>query len=346
MILFWEKPTRWRLVAASAVAALATAAKPGIALIFLGILFIALAVAHRALWVTLRRGVLAAFLAIAALPTVVYYVYGSYIEHFLAAEGDAGERLQPHLVATRHFWAGWWHQLSVVLPFPQQQGYLALVPLGGALAGVLVVRGGVPRAILVGLALGYVAYAFAVAGYTADNPYYALPLLPILALPIGALAGFLLDRADTTWRISALAATALIFIVAVGAYKGRPPGEDRAAISDYRRIGVVTRHTTDAIIVDERLRAPAMYWGWIVGRYWYEPTPGRDLPLKGNPYPSRIDAAHASYLVVVDMPELQSEPRLRALTRRLPVIAKTRRYAVFDLRGGRAVVAARAVPPG
>ncbi len=342
VIRYWEHPTGRRLAAASVVAALATAVKPGIALIFLGALFTALAVAHRSLLATLRRGVLPGFVAIAAAPTVAYYLYGSYIRHFLASEGAASERLQPQLIATGRFWDGWWHQLSVVLPFPQQQGYLGVVPLAVALVGVVVVRGGVPRAILVGLGLGYVAYAFAVAGYTRDNAYYALPLLPILALAIGALVGLLLGRLNATRRAPTLAAAALIVLIAcLGAYKARPLAVDRTAIDDYRRIGALTGHTTHAIIVDERLRAPAMYWGWMVGNYWYEPTPGRDLPLHGNPFPDGIDAAEASHLVVVDTAELQSEPRLRAFIRNLPVIAKTTRYAIFDLRGGRALDADR-----
>jgi hypothetical protein len=39
--------------------------------------------------------------------------------------------------------------------------------------------------------------------------------------------------------------------------------------------------------------------------------------------------------VVVGAAELQSERRLRTITRTLPVVARTARYAVFDFRGGR-----------
>ncbi len=80
-----------------------------------------------------------------------------------------------------------------------------------------------------------------------------------------------------------------MLIVGVGAYKSRPSGADTAAIAAYRRIGAVTHHTTHAIIVDERLRAPAMYRGWIAGHYWYPPTPGQDLPAAGDPFPPWIE---------------------------------------------------------
>jgi hypothetical protein len=126
-----------------------------------------------------------------------------------------------------------------------------------------------------------------------------------------------------------------VLIAAVGTYKSRPAVPDRAAIADYRRIGALTGHTTRAVIVDERLRAPAMYWGWIVGHYWYPPTPAQDLPATGNPFPSRIDAPQATYVIVVGPGELRTERRLRSLTRDLPVVASTGRYVVFDARGGR-----------
>jgi 4-amino-4-deoxy-L-arabinose transferase-like glycosyltransferase len=335
VIRFWERPTARRFAVASGVAAVATFVKPGVALVFLVCLFAALAVSQRAR-LSAAVGRLLLYVAVAGVPTAGYFVYGSYIRHFLAAEGDAGERVQPHLLTTGWFWRGWWEMLAIVLPFPQHQRVLALVPLAGALAGVLVANRGRAKAILLGFAIGYVVYALAVAAYTASHPYYALPLLPILALAIGALAGFLLERLASAGPKPLQAAAALVvLVVAVGAYKSRPVGPDRNAIADYRRIGAVTGHTTGAVIVDERLRAPAMYWGWIVGHYWYPPTPGQDLPASGDPFPGGIDLAQATYVVVVGREELRSERRLRSLTRSLPIVASTDRFAVFDARGGR-----------
>jgi hypothetical protein len=79
----------------------------------------------------------------------------------------------------------------------------------------------------------------------------------------------------------------------------------------------------------------------MVGKYWYPPTPAQDLPASGDPFPGRIDTARAEFLIVVEMSELETEKRLRALTRRLPVVERTDRYAIFDVRGGRAIRAWR-----
>src|SRR5947208_10439422 len=155
VIRYWERPSSRRFAVASSVAAVATFVKPGVALVFLVCLFVALAVSQRVRFPS-AGGRLLLFAGIAVAPTAGYFVYGSYIRHFLVAEGDAGERVQPHLLATGWFWRGWWEMLSIVLPFPQHQRGLALVPLAAALAGVVAGGRKPARPILLGLALGYV----------------------------------------------------------------------------------------------------------------------------------------------------------------------------------------------
>jgi 4-amino-4-deoxy-L-arabinose transferase-like glycosyltransferase len=340
VIRYWERPSPARLLIAAVVAAAATFIKPGIALTFLAILFAAVAISQRVRARAICARVLL-FIGIAGAPTAGYFIYGSYIRHFLAAEGDAGERVQPHLLVTGWFWRGWWEMISIVLPFPQTQRDLALIPLAVALAGLIVGGRKATRAILAGLVLGYLVYALAFAAYTASHPYYALPLIPILCLGIGAFVGFLLERLSALRRRAFQATIVLVVLVAaLGTYKSLPSAPDWTAIGDYRRIGQVTGHTTHAVIVDERLRAPAMYWGWIAGHYWYPPTTAQDLPPSGDPFPSWIDAGQATYVVVVGTQELRSERRLQGLTRDLPVVATTDRFVVFDARGGRLALAA------
>lgn len=343
VIRYWERPTRARLVAAGGVASVASAVKPGVALIFLITLFAAIALSRRSLREAVLGGRLPLFAALAAALPVGYYVYGTYVHDFLA--GETGGRVEPRLIATESFWRGWWEMVSTVLAFPQRQNYLALVPLALAAGGFAVARSGLPRAVLAGLAAGYAAFALAVPGFTSTHAYYALPLVPLLALAIGTFAGWVIMRARTRGRsgVSALVALGVIAL-GLGVYKshavlsGDPPYRE---IADYRRIGEITGHSARAIVVDVRLRSPISYWGWMVGRYWYPPTPSRDLPLAGDPFPSWIDTAAAEFLVVVELDELETEPRLRSCVRSLPIVAQSPRFVVFDLRGGRASEAAR-----
>ena len=341
VIRYWERPSWRRLVAAGAISSVATAAKPGVALIFLVSLFTVIAISRGAFRETVVRGRLPLFIVLASTLTAAYYVYGVYVHDFLADE--SGGRVQPRLIATEWFWRGWWEMVSSVLAFPQRQSDLALAPLAVALGGIAVARRGMPRAVLAGLALGYLTFAFVVPGFTATHAYYALPLIPILALAIGTFAGFVLERLRTSAasaRYAVVAFAALAIGVAVfkshAVLSGEPPHRD---IADYRRIGEITGHTAHAIVVDVRLRSPVSYWGWIVGRYWYPPTPSEDLPSSGDLFPPWIDPATAEFLVVVEVSELVTEGRLRAFTRELPLVARTDRFAIFDLRDGRAVAA-------
>jgi 4-amino-4-deoxy-L-arabinose transferase-like glycosyltransferase len=337
VIRYWERPSFGRLLAAGIVSGAATAAKPGVAIIFLLALFIALALSRRAFVETVARARLPLFAVLAILPTGLYYIYGAYLRDFLSGQSEG--RLDPSLVATAWFWRGWWEMISIVLPFPQRQAYLALVPLAAGLAGVLVARGGLPRATLVGLGVGYVAYAFTFTSHVPSHHYYSLPLIPILALSIGTLAGFLVERLDRRPAARAALLAFLALTVGVAAFKAHAvvtPPPPTHEIAEYQRIGKITRHTTRALYVDVRLRSPISYWGWMVGRYWYSPTPSQDLPLSGDPFPSWVNPAAVSFLVV-DLAELSTEPRLRAFTRDLPVVARTSDYAIFDVRGGRAI---------
>jgi hypothetical protein len=185
------------------------------------------------------------------------------------------------------------------------------------------------------LSVGYVVLGLVFTLHISTHSYYSLPLIAILSLAIAALAGFLLDRSAAVMRVVLLAG----FVLVVGGvvYKdsrvltGAGP---RQGIADYRRIGELTDHTTHALVIDQYLKSPISYWGWIVARYWSQPSPAADLGLASDRSPLRLPGRF-DFLVVMQTSELRTEPRLRVFTRSLPVVARTPRYAVFDLRGRR-----------
>ena len=341
VIRYWERPSFGRLLAAGGVSGAATVAKPGVAILFLLALFVALALSRRALTTAVRQGRLPLFIVLAALPTALYYVYGTFLRDFLS--GQAGGRVDPALVATESFWRGWWEMVSIVLAYPQRQPILALIALAAGLAGVLVAREGLPRATLVGFGVGYVAFAFTFTFHVPSHAYYSLPLIPILALSIGTLAGFLIERLERGRTVRVTVVTFLALAVGVAAYKAHAvvtPPAPTETIAEYEQIGKLTRHTTRAVYVDLRLRSPISYWGWVVGRYWYPPTPSQDLPLSGDPFPPWIHPEDVSFFII-DLSELSTEPRLGTFTRDLPLVGRTSHHAILDARGARAVEADR-----
>lgn len=341
IVRYWERPSRARLGGAALVSAAAVMSKPGIAFIFLLALFVALAASRREFVASVVRGRLAFFVCMALLPTGLYALYSIYVT---GVAGQAEGWVDPTRLWTGWFWSGWWDMVSYMLVFPQHQTYAAVLPLTAAVLGIVVTRG-TGRAILVGLSVGYVVFAFTITTQIATHAYYSLPLVPTMSMAIGALAVFVAERLRGRSRALPAAVAAIAAVaVSIGIYKTHAvltPAPPHELIADYRRIGEATRHTTRAIYVDLRNRNPISYWGWMVGRYWYPPTPAQDLPASAYPFESRIDAAAAEYLIVIEMTELQTEERLRAFVRHLPVVERNERYAIFDLRGGRAVEAAR-----
>ena len=324
IVVYWERPSRARFVGAAAAAAIAAAIKPGVGLFFVVAVFVALALVHGRLRTEIRSGRLVVFAGVAASLAVLYFVIGKATSF---THPDAGTgRLLPEYVLNRQFWTGWWDMVSFLLRAPQRQEVPAIAAIALGVLGLVLTPRGVPRAILWGLTGGYVLFALAFARYTSSHPYYALPLIPILALAIGVVVGRLYDRLSQ--RTPARVALVLVVAAAVGlgTYKAyaniqatSPPTQ---TIADYRRIGELTHHTTRSIIVNPSLAHPVMYWGWIVGQEW-------DL---GEPVlPTRIDPNEKDYLIVVGNEALRDSPGLRAFAHGRHVLAQTERFTIFAL---------------
>jgi hypothetical protein len=326
LIRYWERPSSGAFWTAAATSALATLIKPGTAFCYVVAVFLAIQLSRRGLRNVLEGGRLPIFAAAAAAPALLYYVVGTRLAHFIWS-GAGVERLTPRRVATGQFWNDWWGAVSYLLRYPQLQSRLALLPLAAGVIGLVFARPGLPRAVLGGLTLGYVVFAFLFATYVEHNPYYSLPLIPLLSLSIGALGGLAGERLRRVHAYAPYGLAAIVAaVVAVAAYKTYSVLKlpiSPTAIADYRRIGVLTHHTTRAIVVDNELREPAMYWGWISGKTW-------DLGYSSPP--ANIHPETADYLVVVGIDQLRTSAGLRRFAHRLPVVAQTQRYAIFDLR--------------
>jgi 4-amino-4-deoxy-L-arabinose transferase-like glycosyltransferase len=320
VLRYWERPSTRRLIAAGAVSSAATAVKPGVAIFYLVALFVALAASHRKLRATIVGGQLPLYVALTALTAGAYYVWGTRFSDFIWS-GASLSRITPWLSAHDWFWKRWWEAISYMLSYPQSQTFLAIAPLAAGLGGVLIAHRRHARAILAGLIVGYVAFALTFAYYTSGNPYYSLALVPILALAIGPLVGGILERGGSITRAALSVLVAVV--VGVAAFKSAAilrVGDPQERIADYRRIGELTGHTTRALVVADQLRTPVMYWGWVVGDAWED--------LDRDPPPYQYD-----FLIVVGLSPLETQKGLRDFSRGLPVVARTSRYAIFDLRG-------------
>jgi hypothetical protein len=154
------------------------------------------------------------------------------------------------------------------------------------------------------------------------------------------LAGFVVERLERRRAARIAVFACLGLVVGVAAYKthavvARPSPSQQ--IAEYQQIGEITRHTTRALYVDVRLRSPISYWGWMVGNYWYPPTPSQGPPPRRRPL-SGVGRSHSRAL-----PHRRSRrgrdraAPARTFTRDLPLVGRTSHFAIFDVRVGRAV---------
>lgn len=178
-----ENPSRINLISAAIVAAIATLIKPYCFFMIFGAFF-SLTVLRTGFWKAIfqRNTLVFAFIIIA--PTVGYYVYG-----LLYNVGFIGEHAKssflPQLILYPFFWRGWLSMIGNVI------GYIAFLL---AIIGLFKIKPGRPKALLLGLWIGYFLFGLSATFQIHTHSYYTMPFIPIAALSLGPLAAMVMNR--------------------------------------------------------------------------------------------------------------------------------------------------------
>jgi 4-amino-4-deoxy-L-arabinose transferase-like glycosyltransferase len=190
VVRYYQEPSDFRLVTAACISGLTLLCRPLVLFPLLGA-FTALALGQNGAWKRVIDGRFLIFMAISLLPPVLYYGYGTFIADFLHQQVDVSFR--PYLLLRREFWMGWLDLAVNAL------GYTALI---AALLGASMLRKGLPRALVVGLGLGYVVFGLVYTMHIHTHGYYHAVLIPKYGLPLqyyGELTGAYWPRRITYW---------------------------------------------------------------------------------------------------------------------------------------------------
>jgi hypothetical protein len=213
------------------------------------------------------------------------------------------------------------------------------------------------RASLLALWGGYVLFGLVYTTHIYSHNYYSLPLIPVVALSLGLVAGVLGDYLRVLLRsrvVQVATASLLVATMAfgVGAKAGnlslpRPPHDDeQQRIEIYRHIGELVHHSSRALVVE--WTAGLWYYGWVSGRYWpnhwdlewqvktlglqpmsaserFATTDTRYWPAVGAIKPT------PSVFIVLEPIELALEPDLSVYLSGFPVLAQSPDYVIFNL---------------
>jgi 4-amino-4-deoxy-L-arabinose transferase-like glycosyltransferase len=341
VVRFHERPSTKNLGLASGASALATLSKPAIPIFFLWGLFLALAIARQGLRRAVSSPYSLAFAAISFAPAAAYYVWGTVVNGFL--RGHTTSSLDPTLLIQPSFWRGWMGMIASVVAYPLNglSGIvgliidLALISL--VVLGLITTRSREGVALLSGLWIGYFVFGLAFTTHISTHSYYSLPLIPIIALSLAPVAVAACERLRGASRV---AQASLALVCCLGAAGAALKVEERLWSRDYLRqvevyqqVGTVVGHTTAAVHVDPSYDAPLLYYAWIASSPLYYPEGQRLQPSQIQQRLRQIEteSGRPRFLIITAVTELQTQPRLRAFVRRLPVVSRTRDYSIFAL---------------
>jgi len=326
-----ETPTgRWQAAAIS-LSALAIFTKP-VCLFPIWLAFLTTGVARDGFRATLKNVWTWLYFGLGFLPSLLYYGYGLFVADFLRWQADAS--FVPGLLFTPSFWRDWVRLAVEVV------GGTAIVV---ALLGMPLARLRSTKALLVGLWAGYVVMGLVFTFHIHTHNYYQMPLIPIVALSLGASVGFVLERlaslnvACRAALTAALVAGVVLTADATCKELRRDKGGDAwAALA--KEIGNRVGHSWKTVFVAPDYGHSLMYYGGVAGTRWPYAYERRFPPEKIEENLAQMIAERSPrYFIMAEMLEFQQQPNLERALAKYPVVFATDNCRVYDLTRVRAV---------
>jgi hypothetical protein len=328
-----EAPSNSRLAIAAALSSLAFVVKPGIVFAIIGA-FVALAIYSHGIRRTILSQAFLVFMAITLIPTFLIYAYGTFTGKFLV--GEAEKTLLPQLYISGFFWRGWLNNIGETIGF---------IPLICALLGMLMFRQGLPRALMIGLWVGYVIFGLALNYNLATHDYYQLQLIPIVGLSIGPVMALVMDHLNQIhpqnyWRIGAWSILLLALFLSIGIARSRlvnPNAEHVVRVE--QEIGELVNHSTRTIFLSSDYGVPLEYHGLLSGSPWPLTSDLEWERLSGSPvltveerFNEFFSKNSPDYFIVEDLREFEGQPDLKQFLSRYSIVTHNNDYLIFDLK--------------
>ncbi len=267
---------------------------------------------------------------LAALPALLYHVYGFFISGELRGQ-LSGRLFNPALWDQTDFYLGWLNTTGKVL------GHEIILVL--SLLGLALVRNKIARTYLWGTWLGFVVYGFAVSYYVTTHSYYLLPTIPLAAVGLGASGEWLVDRLGKPrllWLARAGVGAALLLGVATGYYLyGREDFRHEPAY--YQKVASFVTPDDSVIALSQDYGFRLAYFGWINVQPWQgfdKLTPeGYDLSSPEG-YSKAFTAAmeEFDYFIITRMKDFRQDDLLsEELDNHYTLFKEGGGYRIYDL---------------
>ena len=333
---YFEAPSALRLAVSALVAGAAIYLKPGASQFAVIGMFVGMSLHSEGLRWTLADARVWLFCFVAVAPASVYFIL--QMTHAGSLPDILSGNFVPALYTTAYFWRAWAGNLVDVLGLPA---------LMMGVVGLLMVPVGLPRALVGGLAAGYVAQCFFTNLTTAMHEYWHLQVLPLAALGLGALSEPVWIELARVVPKRALNAIAPIVVAAWCVLGLRGASWIKAEYSDgdlpeiAREIGAAVDHSTSTVFLDYNDGTPTCYFGMYAGRRWPDSQDQMFELRDGVPAYSAEERFRAKYaadkpkyfIVSRNFQDFDQQSDLKAfLARSFPVLVRKNRYVIYDLR--------------
>jgi hypothetical protein len=268
---------------------------------------------------------------LAALPTLIYTLYGLWVLE-LGAQFEG--RFFPELLRDPAHYVKWLNEVLKIMSFP---AFL------GGLLGMFIFKKPVQRAFLIGLWVGYGLYGLLFPYHFLTHSYYHLPLVPMVALSLAAVVDPIFARI-VNLKLGLVPQLVIFVVFAFGILFQIWQSRVIFAADDYHHepayweaVGEVVGHDTQIVALSQDYSNRIAYYGWINPLNWPGVGHFKYRELRGGK-PVEFDTWFAEYtenmdyFLVTRIKELDRQPELKeALYNGYQIFAEGPGYLVFDL---------------
>jgi hypothetical protein len=269
--------------------------------------------------------------AIALLPGITYNIFEIYVVKIIG-NGSLAERIQLKMLLQPITYLMVNNQIQQVLSI----GVLLLSLVGGLL---LIPRGA--RGLMIGLWGGYLTFGLFFIYYYATHDYYQLPLIPIVALGLAPLGQVIMEKLEAAWPRRWLPVVVVVVLVL---FMGENVLQARNTIKHanfsaepafWQSLGDKLRNYS-LIALTDNYNVRLSYWGWTGSTYWLSSgdfakrvIDGTDINVKSY-FDQQTKGKDVFLITMLD--ELNSQPQLKKILDRYPILMQGDRYIVYDLK--------------
>ena len=261
IVRYYEHANTGSLVIAALVAAATLVYRPLVLLPLLGA-FTLPQLQSRGLWKGAFNRQTIIYVTISCLPMLLYYGHATFIAKTFGWKLATSFRFD--LWLHHEYWSGWFN-IAV-----DKFGLWALI---AAAIGFVFLRPGLPRAIVTGLALGYLAFGLLFTMHIHTHDYYQAQLVPTVAIAAAPLVVFLaraILRSSGRWNrwFSILLVALLVLLPWAHRIKAGLHQAGFESPSTAREIGELVEHSDHVVFLSRYYGVPIQYFGEFTGAYW------------------------------------------------------------------------------